>query len=474
MKENRWVLSLAAVAAFLIFMKVNAPSLDSDGIHYASAAKEIARSGHWLNLRDPILQKRYYWHFPMSVWPAALCFKLFGISPGAAKLYSMGMTLLAVAGLYLLGRVLSGPWTGWIAGLTFLLTNHVLRIARQCRPDLPLIAFLVWAFLGLVLAQSRPPRRKWYLLTGIACWGAIMTKEMVGLVPLAAAAVYFVLRRQWRELVHPAFWACVLLAVGPVWFWLTLERVLFGNNFWQAYRQQSVDFYMHAQHLAKPWYYYLQAILQKDWYHLPLTLAGGWLAWGKIRKGEEPRWGLILLWAAALPAGFSLANHKVHYYILPTYAAASLLVGLACDRWISLPWRRRIWLGVSGLTAVAALVLAGWPLLTGRDLVPQRLRYAENIQIAPQIDAVLAESPGDVLVVRQDAASLFFYTRRITNQSQCHNWPVFGQKLAAESPRRRYCLIGHQDWELVPAEVRSFWKVVLDDGARFFLRRDPA
>ena len=145
--------SLLGIGFFLVFVQANHPSLDSDGIHYAAVAEEIARSGRWLLPFDPVVNTPHYWHFPMCLWPNALLFQWLGTSPAVAKLYSMGMTLVALAGLFFLGKTLSSPWTGWFAGMAFLLTNHVLRIARQCRPDLPLIAFLVLAFLGL------------------ACWG---------------------------------------------------------------------------------------------------------------------------------------------------------------------------------------------------------------------------------------------------------------------------------------------------------------
>lgn len=460
--------SLAALAFFLIFIQANAPSLDSDGIHYAAVAEEVARSNRWLYMFDPILGHIYYWHFPMSIWPTALCFQWFGVSPLTAKLYSMVMTWLSVAGLYVLGRILISPWGGWCAGMAFLLTDHVLRIGRQCRPDLPLVAFLVWAFVGLMLAQGRPPRRRWYWLAGAACLGAIMTKEMVGLVPLAVAAATLLLRRQWRELFHPAFLGCWVLAIAPVAAWAWTEQVRFGETLWAVYRRQSVDFFMRqAQHLAKPWYYYGWAILDKYWYFLPFAIAGAWLAWGRIRQGKEPRWATVFLWAAALPLGFSIALHKVHYYILPTYAATALLVGLAAERWIRPAWRPRIVSGVSGLGVAAAVALACFPVPV------HKTRYEENIQLAPFIDPILAQAPGEVISVRQDVASLLFYSKTVTRVTSAHAWPGFRDLLSQPASSRRYCLITEKDWEAIGPGARKGWQVLLyDGGSRVFVKQE--
>ncbi len=112
--------SLLGIAFFMVFIQATAPSLDSDGIHYGAAAKEMARTGRVLLPYDPTLAAPYYWHFPLSVLPTAILLRLFGVSPFVAKLYSMTMTLVAVAALFILGQILSGPWAGWCVVVAML------------------------------------------------------------------------------------------------------------------------------------------------------------------------------------------------------------------------------------------------------------------------------------------------------------------------------------------------------------------
>ena len=457
---------LLGLGVVLLFPQVNSPSLDTDGIHYAAVAKEMASSGRFLAPFDPIVNSTYYFHFGFSLWPTAAIFQLLGVCPATAKLYSIGMILVALGGLFLLGRMLVSPWAGWCAGLSFLATNHVLRIARQCRVDLPLIAFIVLAYLFLLLAQKRS--RAWYLLAGAASFGAIMTKEVVGLIPFATLVAYLVLRRQWRELLHPALWAGVALAVGPVFGWVFLERALYQTSVWDAYRGQTLFYHLQSYPVSAPWYYYGEVIVRKNGYLLPLALAGVWIAWNKIRRREEPYWLIIFLWALALPIGFTLGRNKAHYYILPMYGAVALLVGLACDRLIRQPWRERVVKGSVALAVLGAVGLACLPIPL------HRARYAANVRMAPQIDSVLAGAPGEVIVVRQDVASLVFYADQVRRVRSAHDWPAFGELLAKPAEGRRYCLIGKKDWELVDPEARLRWAVVLDDGERIFVRQETA
>ena len=464
--SKKLLLVLLAVGSLLLFVQVNAPSLDSDGIHYAAVAKELARSNRWLLPYDPVVDGHYYFHFHLSLWPTALAFKFLGVSPATAKLFSLLMTLGAAAGLFVLGRILVSPWAGWCAGLTFFLTNHVLRIARQCRPDLPMIGFMVWAFVGLILAQSKG--RRWYLLLGLGSLGAILTKETGGLVPLVVGAAYLLIRRRWSDLFHPAFLAAWVVAIGPPVALAFIENARYHNSLWANYHANNL-FYLLAvtESLKDPWYYYGRAILDKYWYLLPLAVAGGGLAWREIRSGREPRWWIVLMWAAAFPIGFSFARHKMYYYILPSYAATALLVGLCGDRWMKEAHRLALWRGVVGLAMAGAVGMLIFPKAL------HKTRYADNIRIAPQIDALVAASPGEVIVARQDVASLLFYCNEVTRITTAHEEEKFQRLLSTPDGKRRWCLIGKKDWQLVDPEARRRWKTLLDDGTRLFLTEEP-
>lgn len=461
MRTRRLFFSLLAIGFFLVFVQASAPSLDSDGIHYGAVAKEIARSGRWLLPFDPVNNTPYYWHLHGSLWPTAVVFRWFGVSVLTAKLYSMAMTLVALAGIFVLGRMLISPWGGWCAGIAFLSTNHVLRIARQCRVDLPLVGYIVWAYVGILRAQTGS--RGWYLLAGAASLGAVMTKEIVGLVPLATAAAYLLLHRKWRHLFSPFFWAAWAIALVPPIVITLMEQKIYQVTLWNSYYQQNFLFFLEqGEHLRQPWYYYLWAIGDKYGYMLPLALPGAWFAWRELRSGREPRWMLLFLWVVAFPLGFSRALHKVHYYILPIYAATALWVGLAFERWIPQRMRPRI---VATVLALATIAGGG---LTFLPVSIHKARYRNNVEIAPKLSALLKEAPGDLILFHEDVASLLFYSD-VARVNPAHNDTQFWEELGRTVDYRRYMLISHVNWKRLDPAIRNRWFQLFDDGGRYLL-----
>lgn len=175
---------------------------------------------------------------------------------------------------------------------------------------------------------------------------------------------------------------------------------------------------------------------------------------------------LIFLWAAAFPMGFSLARHKVHYYILPTYAATALFVGLAAERFVAPLWRKRILSGALTAAAAGAVLLLCFPIRL------HKTRYEANIKLAPKIDAIISASPGEVIVAGQDVASLLFYSRDVGRAITAHEEKKFQDLMNAPAAGTRYLLIGRRDWERVDQAVRSRWSELLNDGERLFLREE--
>jgi 4-amino-4-deoxy-L-arabinose transferase-like glycosyltransferase len=454
--------SLLGITFFVTFVQAHAPSLDVDGIHYAAVAKEIALTGRWLLPLDPVNGGPYYWHFPMSVWPTALLFQWFGINVLTAKLFAMSTLLVVAWGLFAWGRELVSPWAGWCAGMAFVFTDHVLRIARQCRPDIPLIACIVWACLALQYAQSRS--RWWYLLYGAATCMAIMIKDVVGLSLFAMALGYLLLAGRWRELFHPLFLAGLVVAIAPVVGWIALENAIYNASLADHFYRLNLRHLASSPSFTMPGYYYLWAIWDKYWHWLPLALAGAMYAWGAVRRGARG-WILIFIWAIIFPVAFSLTKKKIHYYILPTYAATAIFVGMACDRWVRGVWRMRVVGTLTVLATVASLVLVIAPVPV------HRARYAKNVAMAPQIDGLLQRRPGEVLITGEDRASLIFYSREIRSLT-LYRLSAYLHMLDKEPPAQgqRYYLLSHDAWDQMDPTLQARWDMVLNDGTRYFLR----
>ena len=138
MKEKHLLLIILLAAAVLLFAYSWLPGgLDADSCHYAVVSEEILRSQKLLGFYDPIYGGVFFYHFPFALWVTAAFFKLFGISNFSATLFSILCGFILTAVLFYFGRFLKNQWVGFFAGMSFLLTNHIVRISRKCRMDIP-------------------------------------------------------------------------------------------------------------------------------------------------------------------------------------------------------------------------------------------------------------------------------------------------------------------------------------------------
>ncbi len=435
-KNNYLLFILLWMAAILVFAYSWVPGgMDVDSCNYAVVAKEIVRTNKWLNLFDPVYGGVFYYHFPLCIWATAFIFKLFGVSTFAAKLFSMLSALLLTGILFYFGRLLKNQWVGFFAGASFLLTNHIVRLSRQCRMDLPVTLFITLAILSFILAQRRS--RLYYLLFGIFTSLAIMAKDVSGLAPLAIIFIYLILLRRFKEFFHPFFILGMLCAAGPVLLWIWLDR-------------QALFYpWLHCNflHLLKspgfnvPWYYYIWAITTKYLYFLPLAVYGGYLAVKEARNNKNYEFYLLIIWVLIIPLAFSFGRQKLHYFILPIYPAASLLVGMACGKLLRDDIKLKIAAGIKYILIIAGIVMLSFPL----DIKSKR--FNEIVRMAPFIDRILKQLPEyEFIVYKQDRSSILFYSQELSRVTLIKDKTSLEEALAAPSPKPRLCYMKEDDF----------------------------
>lgn len=458
LKDNHLLFILLGLAAAVIFAYSGVPGgLDVDSCNYAVIAKEIVRTQRWLGLYDPVYGGVFYYHFPLCIWVTAFFFKFLGISTFTAKLFSMLSALALVGVIFCLGRLLKNNWVGFFAGLAFLFTNHVVRLARQCRMDLPVSLFISLALLFFILAQ-RPGGQKerhsrsFYLLFGAFTSLAIMSKDVFGLAPLAIAGAYLLFGRRWRELFHPLFLSGLAIAVVPVlsWIWLdknTLFRPWFSWNFLHLLKSPAFN---------TPWYYYIRAIINKYFYFLPFALYGGYLAVREARRNKAGEFYLLIIWALIFPLAFSFGRQKLHYFILPMYPAASLLAGLAFDKIIKDRLKPKVAAALKYILVIMIFALICLPFNI------RTKHFNEIIHIAPFMDKILKQLPEyEFSSYRQDTASLLFYSQELSRLTYIQDIQKLEEKLTMPSSRPRLCYIGQEDLYALSPTLRQKYRALL-------------
>jgi len=439
------------MAAILIFAYSWVPGgMDIDSCNYATVAKEILRTNKWLNLYDPVYQGVFYYHFPLCIWITALFFKLFGVTTFSAKLFSMISAFILAGAIFYFGRLLKNNWTGFFAGVSFLFTNHIVRLSRQCRMDLPVSLFITLAIFSFVLAQKRS--RLYYLLFGLFTSLAILAKDVSGLAPLVIIFIYLLLRWRIKELFHPLFILGILCAILPVLSWIWLDhKALFTPwlnwNFLHLLRTCSSH---------PPWHYYIWAIITKYFYFLPFAVYGGYLAIKEARNNKNYEFYLLIIWAIIFPLAFSFGRQKLHYFILPIYVATSLLAGIAFERLLKDPVKLKVFVAIKYTLIAAGIIMFCFPVnISSR-------RFSEIVRMAPLIDQIVKQMPEyEFFVYKEDVASILFYSQQLSRVNPLKDKALLEEALSAPSPKARLCYMKKEDFIALSAPLREKCQTVL-------------
>ena len=450
-QDNYLLFVLLWIAAIFIFAYAWVPGgLDVDSCNYAVVAKEILRTHKWLGLYDPVYQGIFYYHFPLCIWITALFFKFLGVSAFTAKLFSMLSSVVLAGIIFYLGRLLKNHWAGFFAGLSFLFTNHIVRLSRQCRMDLPVSLFIALAVLSFILAQRRT--RLYYLLFGLFSCLAIFTKDVSGLAPLAIIFIYLVLSWRWKELFHPLFLSGLLIAIVPVLGWIWLDR----NTLFHAWWRWNFLHLLKAPSFNVPWYYYIQALISKYFYFLPFAVYGGYIAVKEARRNKNYEFYLLIIWAIIFPLAFSFGRQKLHYFILPMYPATALLTGIAFDRIFKEPTKVKIALGLKYILIIATIVMLCFPLNI------RSKRFDEITRMAPFIDEILKQLPEyEFIVYHQDVASILFYSQELSRVRNLKDKQVLEEALLEPSTKVRLCYLNERDFSGLNVSVRQEYQAIL-------------
>jgi len=245
-----------------------------DDASYADVAKNVVKTGEWLNLYwlngFPFLEKP-----PLQFWIMALLFKSFGISELSARLFSVfcGIgTLLAV--MLLARRFLSWP-ASCLAGLALLCFPAFYEYSSRAMLDIP-VTFLITLSI-LFFHQALDGKRHLHLFYGITLGLAVLTKSIVGLVPFIASALFLLLKRPDKDVVKG--W---LLAMSRRPFvvlpWHLYEWIHHGDLFLREYFLYHVIQRMTGDlgyHSGKPAWFYLTELSQANpfWIFIVLAIA---------------------------------------------------------------------------------------------------------------------------------------------------------------------------------------------------------
>lgn len=326
-----WI-PLVALSLVIFGWRLNSVPLTNwdEGI-YANVSLELFRSQDWSNLTyfgADFLEKP-----PLQFWVTSALFGIIGPTELAVRILP---ALAGVATSLLLAlwtfQVTRQRWVALAAGTMFVLGHFALVHAfRTGDLDGLLTFFITLALYGYWRSWTRP---RWIIVWGAASAAAVMTKSLVGLLPLMIVGLDILLSRGWKKIG----WANIGLAVGTFVAlaapWHIVETVRFGRAFWDSYLGVHViERTTESLFTATPWHYYLGVIRDRfapfSWF-LPLALLLAIWRWWK-EKNELGR--LLVGWFVVTLMIFSFIQTRREWYILPLYPGAVLLTATTIMTW---------------------------------------------------------------------------------------------------------------------------------------------
>ncbi|MDR3583690.1 MAG: glycosyltransferase family 39 protein [Candidatus Pacebacteria bacterium] len=347
---NPGFLFLAAYGIFSAFYKT-AGSFATDEAIYGQVARESLLSHSFLILHWQGLL--WFEKPPLFIWLTALAFKLFGFSEAAARVFPGLFSLASTAILYFLARdIFKSKMAGFFSGFIFLTIPLIHLYSRSAMMDIPVGTFdilTVWGIWKIFHGET-----KWWLTVGLSLGLSVMTKSVVGFLPLALFPLMSIVLKKYNIYEERYFWKGlgVFFLISLPWHAYMTWR--YGQTFWDIYLGFHVFSRFFRPILPHPWqnnspWAYFTLLEERSglwiWVFLILTsallgiffisirnkkfnpenvISQEFISWAKENKKG---WFFLYGWLLIVFLPFLLAETKLPNYMVLVYYPLSILTG---------------------------------------------------------------------------------------------------------------------------------------------------
>ena len=326
----RWELAVLLIAALAVYTAnpfgIGLRAVDD--CYYARKGVEMARSGAFFSATwngSPDFQ------YPsLQFWLLGRSFALFGENDLAARIPSVAQALGTLLIVQRIGATVLGPAAATGAVALLAISPYFADNARGCMTDTALGFWVSLACLLLLEGLRRP----WlHLLVALPLGAAILTKSILGLMPLPVLAACALLSDAWRRALRgPWLWSGIALGLGLGASWSVHQALRFGTAALQAHYVDGVaSLASRPLGLAERLTRYPLYLLERFQPVIIPALAGIVLAWQRLRLARDPGVLLLLLWIVVPLALFNISGTQERRYLFPLYPPLALLAAWALE-----------------------------------------------------------------------------------------------------------------------------------------------
>jgi 4-amino-4-deoxy-L-arabinose transferase-like glycosyltransferase len=376
LERPRTLVVLLLAALVLFTARIGDLSLASlEDTFYGREAVEMARSGRIYTVTWNEVPTHQ--HPPLHLWLVARTFDVLGERDLAARLPTV---LLALGTLVLTWRIgaLTVGRSAAMAGTACLVATPIfVDNARRLMMEVPL-TFWISATMWIYLEGREKPR--WPIVLALPLGAAILTKSVLGLMPilaiLGAAAI-----PEWRApLRRPWVWIGVGLglAIGASWlvhqWWTQGWGAVASHLLSHVIGRSTRSFRLRA-------FYAYPLILLK--FYQPIILPGLVGLWLVLRRpgALRSRAAILAAWIIVPVVLYSLSSFRTPRFIFPILPALALCAGCALVALVPRVAAVFASILVPAAAVIIALVLWWKPALLTRDPNAAYKRNAAAIQM---------------------------------------------------------------------------------------------
>ena len=369
------ILLLAALALFTANARtLSLPAIDD--CFYARKGVEMGRRGPSFTVTingEPTFQNP-----PLAFWILGLSFRTFGENDLAARLPSVLMALGILAAVFRIGTLVSGPDVGAAAAAMLLLTPGLTNQARRCMLDVPLTFWVTLAMLVLVESRRRPHLLPLFGLP-LAC--GLLTKSLLGLLPLALAIGVAVVVPAYRPLLRrPGLWLGVgagllLAATWPVHQWTTFGIDALRQHYLLEIMNRAtarLDVWQVLLGYPKTLFALYQPVI------IPAIL-GAVVLWRRRSTAGEA--GVMAVWAFLPVLLYSASSARAARYVYPTLPALALCAGYWIDTVLPRVGRHLSTWVAPAIALAAAIVFWVRPTLLARSATETAIKEDRVVRL---------------------------------------------------------------------------------------------
>jgi 4-amino-4-deoxy-L-arabinose transferase-like glycosyltransferase len=434
-------ISFLIFSSLLIFLgrQLDTGITNFDDTYYAQKAKEMLESGSiWFTTHAG---QPDWANPPLPFWISALIFSVFGVSSYSAifpsALFATGIVILT----YRLSLSLfKDTWIAFASAFILLFPGLFLDSSRRAMLDIPLAFFVTLAMYAVFKAKDIKP---WYLVFGLGTAGAILTKSVLGLFPLAITGIFLISSRQWKEIINPWFLSGSLIALILGFSW---HLVL-----WQHFGQDFIDIHFGLLIFKRGfentkdafyWLGYGKDFLRNYWPWVPFALVGLTKFW---KRGflEKDRISLLLfLWSVIPFLVMSTSKNQTIRYLFMIFPALAIISAKTISDWLNHERKKQALVTMTGIIALTILFINATPLQVKVTLRPSSKEVRELaaiINLNTQKDHIIGNYR---LGHWNPKNALLFYSDRIMAENVVKKPEEVLQRLSAQPEQSWLTSIG--------------------------------